>query len=193
MKYVIRKVPERNTEYLERLLPDAEIYCDDKHIGALESFIDVLRKTEGDAVYVQDDMLLCKDFIKRTREVIEKYPYAVIVFSNFTHDASSKDVVKQGWYNAKKGCWLLCTYIPEGIKNAFLKWWDNGEWKSIGRCKQWVSRQYDDAFFSRFLLQNDLDVFVTVPNLAGHPKNKSVIDSRAPKTTPNFDFDNMEV
>jgi len=35
MKYVIRKVPERDTSYLERLLPDADVYSDVLHVGAI--------------------------------------------------------------------------------------------------------------------------------------------------------------
>lgn len=34
MRYVIRKIPKRNTEYLERLIPDAHVYNDTQHIGA---------------------------------------------------------------------------------------------------------------------------------------------------------------
>lgn len=190
MRYVIRKVPERNTEYLERLLPCAEIYNDINHEGAIQSFLKALKKTNGDAVYVQDDMILCKDFMEKSEKIIAEYPYAVIVFSNFTHDKRSAHVTKQGWYNPKEGGWLLCTYIPEPVKNGFLRWWEEGRWKKYN--KRWIERQYDDAFFCRFLMENKLDVFVTVPNLAGHPRNKSVIDNRAPKDTPNFDYENAE-
>lgn len=194
MLYVIRKVPERDTTYLEKLLPNCMIYNDVKHIGAINSFLSVLSDVDEDAVYVQDDMLLCKDFMAKAEEYIKKYPYAVIVFSNFTHDKECRNVTKEGWYKAEKAGWLLCTYIPKGIKNAFLRWWNKGEWKKYGGAwrQVWIARQYDDVFFQCFLQKHNLDVFVTVPNLAGHPKNQSVIDDRPPKITPNFDYENAE-
>lgn len=54
--------------------------------------------------------------------IIEQCPYAVIVFSNFTHDPETKHVKTQGWYPAEEGCWLLCTYIPKVIADGFLDW-----------------------------------------------------------------------
>lgn len=194
MKYVIRKVPERNTEYLERLLPGAYVYNDVEHVGAIQSFLNVLSEINEDALYIQDDMLLCKNFTEKAEEVISKYPYAVIVFSNFTHDTFTRHVKTQGWYSAKEGGWLLCTYIPCGIKNAFLSWYKSENWKRryAQWAQRWIDRQYDDVLFSRFLMENNLDVFVVIPNLAGHPKNESVIDKRPPKITPNFDYENAE-
>lgn len=191
MKYVIRKVPERDTSYLERLLPNAEIYNDVDHIGALYSFLDVLKKTDDDALYIQDDMLLCKNFETKAQKIINERPNDVIVFSNFTIDKSSKEVTTQGYWSARKGGWLLCTYIPHEIAQGFLLWWSLGKYQKYD--KRWITRQYDDAYFCRFLEEIKKEVFVIIPNLAGHPKNHSVIDGRPPKTTTNFNFDEMEV
>ncbi len=192
MRFVIRKVPERNTDYLERLIPNAIVYNDIEHVGALFSFLSVLKYVNGDACYVQDDMILCKDFRKRAMEYINRMPHDVIVFSNFTIDKTARDVVKEGFYDAMKGGWLLCTYIPKEIADGFLEWWREGEYKKDGRFQKWIKNQYDDAFFCKYLQSVGKEVYVVVPNLAGHPKNKSVIDNRRPKVTTNFDFENCE-
>ena len=78
MKYVIRKVPERNTEYLEKLLPEAVVVNDVNHNGAIWSFLKAIEVADDDAVYIQDDMLLCKDFKNRAESYIKKYPNNII-------------------------------------------------------------------------------------------------------------------
>lgn len=196
MKYVIRKVPERDTSYLEKLIPDAIVYNDVAHFGAIQSFIGAIKTVRDDAVYVQDDMILCKDFIRRTQEYIERYPNEVIVFSNFSHGVRTHVAVKEGFYHPREGGWLLCTYIPRDIAIGFAQWWICGRWQRTVpsvRSHRWIKRQYDDIFFRQYLIEQGKSVYVVVPNLAGHPKNESVIDDRPPKITTNFDFDNAEV
>lgn len=191
MKYVIRKVPERDTSYLERLLPDPLIVCDEKHSGIRWSFRQAILLANDDAVYVQDDMLLCKNFARRAEEYIEKYPDNVIVFSNFTHDKKSCNVVTEGFWNPRAAGWLLCTYIPKKIAMAFVYACDNNLFKRPKNIKKY---DLDDMEFSCFLEAFGMDVFVTVPNLAGHPKNESVSGfNRAARICPNFDYENAEV
>ena len=195
MKYVIRKVPERNTKYLERLIPDALVYNDTVHEGAIWSFVQAIEKVDDDAVYVQDDMILCRDFIQRTQEYVNKYPDEVIVFSNFSHGKLTQKAVTEGFFHPKEGGWLLCTYIPKELAKGFAQWWRGSRWRhtvpASSYCN-WIKRQYDDIFFRQYLIEQGRQVFVTVPNLAGHPKNESVIDKRPPKWTTNFDFENAE-
>lgn len=195
MKYVIRKVPERDTSYLERLLHDADVYSDVLHVGAIQSFIGAIKKTRDNAVYVQDDMILCKDFVRRTQEYIDRYPNEVIVFSNFSHGARTCVAVKEGFYHPREGGWLLCTYVPWDIGIGFAQWWICGRWQRTvpgNRSQRWIKKQYDDIFFRQYLMEIGKSVFVVVPNLAGHPINKSVIDDRPSKITTNFDFEDAE-
>ena len=74
MKYIIRKIPKRNTKYLERLLPDALVYNDVKHHGCIYSFLKAIETVDDDCVYIQDDMLLCKNFRNLADNYIKKYP-----------------------------------------------------------------------------------------------------------------------
>lgn len=190
MKIIIRKVPERDTSYLERLLPDADIYCDTKHEGCRKSFEKAILMANDDAIYVQDDMILCKDFVNRAKAYIEKYPEYVIVFSNFTHDKNCK-VFEEGFWNARKGGWLLCTYIPKQIAMAFLYAKEHKLFKVHPNVTKY---DFDDMEFCMFLDHYNRTVFVTVPNLAGHPKNTSTTGFNRPtRICPNFDYENAEV
>lgn len=189
MKYVIRKVPERNTAYLERLLPGALIVDDVQHKGAIESFHEAIRQADDDAVYVQDDMILCRDFMEKTKRYILRYPDSVIVFSNHTNGRFAS-MRKEGFYSPADMPWLLCTYIPKKVAMQYLKEVESGAWKISNIDKK---HQYDDLNWGKWLKHWWKTVFLTVPNLAGHPANRSVIDRRRPaRTCLNFDYENAE-
>ena len=199
MKYIIRKVPERNTRYLERLLPDAVVVNDVNHNGCIWSFLKAIETDDDDAVYIQDDILLCKDFRKKAEEYISKYPSDVIVFC-FPVQKNNKNaswfcqVKKEGFYSAKDGCYLLCTYIPKKIACLFYDFCISGECETIGAYKKYIKMQADDLMFNRFLEKKDFNnVFVTIPNLAGHEENVSVtVKSRPKRISPMFDYENCE-
>lgn len=189
MKYVIRKVPERDTVYLERLIPGALIYNDVEHRGAVESFVEAIKMADDDAVYVQDDMLLCENFCARAEKHISSYPDTVIVFSNPANDKKYTHIVQEGHYSPINAGYLLCTYIPRKTGKAFVEWYERKGYKTIELYKRYFEMQLDDALFFHFLYSVGRDVFVTVPNLAGHPKNKSIIDARRPpRICVNFDY-----
>ena len=192
MKWVIRKVPERDTEYLERNIPNSIVINDTEHVGAIKSFIMALKEANDDAVYVQDDMLLCKDFCTKALEYIDRLSNQVIVFANFTHDKLCK-VFDEGYHSPRSACWLLCTYIPKRIAERFISFMEN-EAETCGFIpNKFFQNDFDDAIFSRFLENIGEYVYVTVPNLAGHPKNKSVINPNRPKRIcPNFDYKNAQ-
>lgn len=184
MNYVIRRCPERDTGMLERCLPDAIVYNDTEHEGALISFHKALRMANDDAVYIQDDVVLCKDFKSRTMGYIKKYPKTVIVFSSYFE---SNEAVRND-FAILENVSLLCTYIPKHIADAYLHAVESGEWK----LSKWdINGQFDDLNFSKFLLKYDIEVFVVYPHLAGHLPGESVIRKSRPKNRicHNFDYE----
>lgn len=190
MKFVIRKVPERNTEKLEAALGGAIIVNDVEHKGAFESFRDALRAADDDAVYVQDDMILGSGFKDKVAEKVAMNRASVIVFSNPT-TCEKYDIEKEGFYNPRIAGWLLCTYIPKRIADLFLEQNESGIWKP----RRWdVSHGLDDVDFCRWLEFIGEDVYLCIPNLAGHPANKSVAaKSRQPRICKNFNYSDVEV
>lgn len=193
MKYVIRKVPERNTEYLEKLLPEAVVVNDVNHNGAIWSFLKAVEVVDDDAIYVQDDMLLCKDFKNRAEAYIKKYPDDVIVFSTAVIKNAEKYGGKvydqEGFYLSSEGITLmLCSYIPQKISKAFRSF------VMMGGAENWTKYKKmnaDDLMFCKWYNRN---VFITVPQLAGHQENQSVtVKSRPIRISPLFDYENCEV
>ena len=199
MKYVIRKVPERNTLYLERLLPDALIVNDERHNGCIWSFLKAIEVADDDAIYIQDDMLLCKDFVIRAEEYMSLHRNEIVIFSTpFLKGKKEyngdKIIEKEGYYEPAEAFWQLCTYIPKCISQKFLQFWLTGEYKTVSACNKYLKMQADDLFFRRFLERYEYGkVFVTVPNLAGHEENKSVVcQSRPKRISPMFNYNEAE-
>ena len=167
MKYVIRKVPERDTVYLERLIPGALIYNDVEHRGAVESFVEAIKMANDDALYVQDDMLLCHDFCARAESYIARHSDTVIVFS------TTSRIAEAGIYPASKGRFLLCTYIPRAIGKAFVEWYESREYEALRLPWSYYYDQQDDGFFYCFRVKPNYNVFVAIPNLAGHRRTQA--------------------
>lgn len=195
MKYCIRKVPERNTEYLEKLLPEAVVVNDVNHNGAIWSFLKAIEVVDDDAVYIQDDMLLCKDFKKRAEKYIRQHPDDVIVFSNAViknAKANGGDVYEQeGFYPSSRGITLmLCSYIPKDVAQRFRQFYMCGGAEQLPSWEKYKRMNADDLLFCKWYQK---DVLMTVPQLAGHMENKSVtVKSRPIRISPLFDYENAE-
>ena len=193
MKYLIRAVPERDISYLKRNIPNAEVYLDTEHEGCIKSFIDALNYIDDDCVFVQDDVLLCENFIEKSVGIIMSHKSDVIIFCNMTLDKMCKDVTKSGYYTARKGFWQYCTYIPRDIQKGFIRWINRRDFIGVPNIKRILESDMDDALFARYLDQYNEKVYVVVPNLAGHDyTQESVVNKNRPKRkTENFDYERM--
>lgn len=158
------------------------MYNDTNNEGALTSFHKALALADDDAIYIQDDLVLCKNFTDRTMEYVRLHPKHIIVFSSCF---DSNNAVKNEFARLKNVS-LLCAYIPKYIANIYLKAINSGEWRITEREKK---LQFDDLNFSKFLWESGFDVFVAFPSLAGHLPGKSVIKKSRPiRLSANFDY-----
>ena len=191
MKYCIRKVPERNTKYLERLLPEAVVVSDVNHNGAIWSFLKAIEIVDDDCIYIQDDMLLCKDFKTRAESYVKQYPDDIISFSSQWQ--YSHNITQEGFDN-KCALWVMCVYIPKDIAMSFKRFMLAEGYKQFYRWQKFIEGQADDTMLERFyfrILKGS--VFNTKPSLAGHGSIESFIDkSRGLRPSPMFDYDNAE-
>jgi hypothetical protein len=191
MKYVIRKVPERNTEYLEKLLPEAVVVNDVNHNGAIWSFLKAIEVADDDAIYIQDDMLLCKDFKKRAEAYVEKYPDEVISFSS--QKSVTFNVESEGFSN-KSPLWDMCIYIPKKIAQAYRTFHLAEGYKKFYRWEIFLEKSATDTLLERYVYQVlKKSVFNVCPSLAGHKPLESVaVKGRKPRLSPLFDYENCE-
>jgi len=172
MKYIVRKVPERDVTYFEYLIPEAIFYNDALHEGPIKSFVGAMKLAQDDAVYIQDDMLLCRDFKARCDAVCKAHKDEVVQLANNTFRNVKTRVLVGGHYPADKVPWCLCIYIPWRLASAFVDWYESGR---IKPTKFETNGYSDDLLFSRFMKKMKEDEYLVVPNLAGHPMNKSIV------------------
>ncbi len=139
-KYLIHSCPKRRWYVDDYLVPsmldqgiqpeDIMIYDDKAKQGNLKAFLDSCRKllaivgTEGGTWHLQDDVLICSDFKKRT-EALD----AQGVVCGFT-SAYDNFYPKQGLQPMENLWWTFpCVRIPNRDLQEFLDWVDVWVWR----------------------------------------------------------------
>lgn len=112
IKYFVRTTGERTldesfSQIEYELLIDTEHKCGTAFLKQLEIINDY------DAVLMEDDIILCKDFKNRIEEVISKYPNDIINF--FT-----VPTIYFQTYKTQNFSYNQCTYFPKGIAKKLL-------------------------------------------------------------------------
>lgn len=106
IKYFVRTTGQRHFDYSP--LKTISLY-DYKH-QAIQSFIEQLEQiSEYDAVLLEDDLVLCKNFQEEIEKVINKYPNYII---NFFEDPWTYETTFVRSYPFE---WNQCTYYPKGV------------------------------------------------------------------------------
>ena len=107
IKYFIRTTGERKLDSSYSQI-EYELLVDTKH-QPVESFIEQLEQiSEYDAVLLEDDLILCKNFKNKIEEVIKQYPDKVINF--FYHQDEYYLTREERRYSNNQ-----CTYYPKGL------------------------------------------------------------------------------
>lgn len=110
IKYFIRTTGERilDESISRELGEDYTLLIDTEHNSARAFFKQLLEINDYDAVLMEDDIILCKDFKNRIEEVIKERPSEVINF--FTNPC--------GYFRPKHEyffCYNQCTFYPKGF------------------------------------------------------------------------------
>lgn len=156
---------------LEQGLPQDDIYVwlDEKGIGnlgsCLESFTWASHRP-GEMWHIQDDVLLCRDFVERTRAA----PNGLVC--GFCADIYERGSIVEGPTTAEY-MWessFPCIKIPNALAGEFVKWVVN---EPIGRPelqKLVETGKKDDTLFWIFIQENYPEMPVTnmSPHLVEH-------------------------
>lgn len=162
IKYFVRTTDERqlDSSYSQieyELLIDTEHNCGKAFLKQLEYVNDY------DAVLLEDDCVLCKDFKKRIEEVISKHPNDIINFFTLPYEWR-----REGYTLPRKFCYNQCTYFPKGISkqivDAFLK--TNTETNSAERIMKVALKKLK------------LNHYVYIPFLVQHLDNDSIMNHK---------------
>ena len=175
MKVMIHTCPKRMWYVEGFLLPklerqgadEVEVWNDTTGAGNLRSCMASFASRTGDGGtwHIQDDVLLCRDFVKRCRQHDDGVVYG---FCNerFTDDPYQTGIVsvEDAWHS------FQCVRIPDAYARECAAWLD-GPGKTSGLYLLWMKTgKMDDDVFRTFLLNEHGRETVTnlKPNLAEH-------------------------
>ena len=170
IKYFVRTTLDRTFDYdleYELLI--------DKERKPVDSFIKQLKYiSEYDAVLLEDDLILCKDFKNKIEEVIEQYPNDIINFFYKPNYYFTTHYDSVFYYNQ-------CTYYPKGVALAIAN-----EMEKIRKIMP--NAQYD-VLESQALSNLGMRHLVYRPCLIQHLDKDSLIqeyDSKGSRISPFF-------
>lgn len=163
MRFLIHACPKRLWYAEEFLRPalldqgadpsDVEIWNDAEGRGNLLACMASFAAREGDGGtwHLQDDVLPCRDFVRRCGEYDEGVAFG-FACRNFGDrlDACGTVYVADAWNS------FQCVRIPDPWARECAAWVMSGDWKTESPCPElpilWELGKGDDTFFHEFML-----------------------------------------
>ena len=175
MKYMIHTYPTRLWYVKEYLVPsmikqgikenDIIIYNDENKLGNLYAFLDSMKwiknnlnETDG-TWHLQDDVIICHDFKKRSEENAVNDGIAC-GFVSGKYNKINKEYIGQTPL-IRAWCSFPCIYIPNKYATEFLDWIKIAKTKDneYEYKRRYNSNRHDDFFFIHFLREEHPDTF----------------------------------
>ena len=148
---------------IQSLLEDFNIVQDWKQRGAWATdrtcWITGLLTKSTHHLVLQDDVILCDDFLKSTLKCIQVYPKSPIglyVNRKIAEEARSKDY---RWVQIPDGVWGQAIILPNFLISRFLDW----EKKHI-----LPHFKHDDSRLAMFLVDQKIPAMCPMPSLVNH-------------------------
>jgi len=181
MRYMIHAAPSRMWYVNEFLIPSMLkqgidekriiLRCDTEGKGNLvscmESFIWCGEHTDDGTWHIQDDIVLCKDFAKRTKEN-DRGIVCGVVIKDWGPNSSKTGIqpVEELWYS------FQCIRIPDRIAGECGCWFftDAAKRRDPEYRNRILRKKHDDDFFRFFLLEKypSIEILNLKPNLVDH-------------------------
>lgn len=178
MQYMIHASPKRMRYVEKHLIPsmtdqgildkDIVVWNDAQGKGNLVSCMESFQdcgKRDGGTWHLQDDVIICHDFAKRT----EDFDNGVVCGFCCEHfEATTENIgeveVRLMWYS------FQCIRIPNQLAGECADWFYNDASKRDKYRFKVLSNKYDDTFWMDFMAEKHRDMKVTnlVPNLVDH-------------------------
>lgn len=145
------------------------IWLDKDKEGCLKSCIKAFTecgKYSGNTWHLQDDILICHDFAKRTQNI--KTDLACGFCCDILEKSEiikGKTTVKHMWESS-----FPCIKIPNKIAKEFVKWIDDTSKEREDIAKYANTGKWDDILFRIFMLENhsDMEIENIIPHLVEH-------------------------
>ena len=177
MKIIVRKMPDM---VLDKSFEQIEGMYETCFNGkAMETFMKSIEMSQNeDCLNLEDDIILCDDFMNEVNKVVTKYPDKVISFFTL------KDVKKTTEMSGRTFCMNQCVYMPKWFNKILLDYYPR--WKQTERGK--ANPTGYDYMMGDLLSLLGVKYILSVPCLVQHMEMKSRINPKrsSKRQTKNF-------
>lgn len=148
--------------YLSRCLGDVPFSIDNKGYGVWENCKRAWKMNDKEAEYhvvIQDDAILCKGFVKKAEEFLEKHKPQVASFyyGNRMRDLDqARRDKKKGWTTKRAPTWGVAICIKRELIPEMIEY-----------CDTLFERQ-DDTRIGKFCKSRGIPVYFPLPSLVDH-------------------------
>lgn len=180
MKIIVRKMPEM---VLDKSFEQIEGQYETCFNGnAMETFIKSIEMSkDSDCLNLEDDIILCDNFLEEVNEVVKKYPNKVISFFTLKNTNETKAMLGNTF------CMNQCVYMPKWFNSILLKFYKH--WLKTERGRK-NPTGYDYMMGDLLSLLGEKYI-LSVPCLVQHIEMKSRINPKrsSKRQTKNFKGD----
>ena len=138
--------------------------------NAMETFMkSVEMSQDDDCLNLEDDIILCDNFLERVNKVIARHPDKAITFFTLKNRPMGENIEKGGNF-----CMAQCVYMPKWLNVALKKYVDI--WLMSKRGKE--NPTGNDYMVADLLASLKKSYILYQPSLVQHMDMKSRIDPR---------------
>ncbi|MFA6023544.1 MAG: glycosyltransferase family A protein [Candidatus Pacearchaeota archaeon] len=167
----VKEKQKRDINYIDRKIPNVE-WVFDKNKSAFDTFLRALKKSNNKAVvFMECDVLLCKDFLRRLESEIEKRPNEILQFFSMRKDDL---IIGTRRMNGSTFSMNQCHYFPKGMTNRLYDYYS--QWIKTERGKK--NPNGYDYMMADFFKEFKYSYWIICPNLVNHRKEKSLINEK---------------
>lgn len=178
VKFIMRTTGDLDLSEYFRQIPNL-ILCCDVDRNAMTTFKNSL-KMAGDepCVNMEDDIILCNDFMHKISSEIDKYSDSVIQFFSMRKDDLT---IGSRWIPGSRFMMNQCFYLPAGMSKALLDYMD--DWS---RYEEHPTGY--DILMADFFKERKISYWNVCPNLVDHKVEKSRINPRRSSRRQSLTF-----
>jgi hypothetical protein len=136
---------------------------------------------DNPCVQLEDDILLCDDFLNKINKAVSERPNDVIQFFSMR----KKDLTEGSRYELGSNFLMhQCYYLPKGMSKKIY----NYSFEFEDSCKQNEHISPNDLVTRYYFKKNKIKYWLHVPSLVDHRIAKSAIDPRRSSKRQSFTF-----
>ena len=178
VKFIMRTTGDLDLSEYFAAIPELKVCCDVDH-NAMHTFKNgLIMAGEDPCVHLEDDIVLCNDFMNKISEELNKHPDDVIQFFSMRKDDLT---IGSRYIPGYLFCMNQCFYLPAGMSKAILDYMD--EWTRYDEHPT----GYDYLMADYFKIHK-IKYWNVCPNLVDHLPVKSRINPKRSSKRQSFTF-----